>query len=389
MRPNPLQHELGHSSQQHGNGNGASSKNRAETIGLANLAAITDALDHVSDIANPVCWFDSGSCSSDSAATSETMQGLGADTDSPTYKAAYDNARDAFGWAVGGGLGGEFGGEEEGLLKTCSFAPATPVLMDDGTSKPISKIKVGDKVEAANPKTGKRQGARTVHHVWINHDHDLLDLTIRTKNGHTATLHTTTNHPFWDDTTRTWVSAGVLRHGDTLNTSINGHVSVVAVKVTVGAANRWNLTVQQLHTYYVLAGATPVLVHNCNGGTTVYRGVSEISGETGELNPAFDDAAEGIARPRGGDSTPEMHHLGLTDSDYTSWTTSEAAALRAATKGGGNGVVLKGTIPAGRFHVHPNDEPWGDPDLRGEFEVIIQGEMRGTPRAVWPGAGIG
>ncbi|WP_372500137.1 hypothetical protein [Streptomyces panaciradicis] len=26
----------------------------------------------------------------------------------------------------------------------------------------------------------------------------------------------------------------------------------------------YNLTVDQLHTYYVLAGATPVLVHNCN-----------------------------------------------------------------------------------------------------------------------------
>ncbi|WSR43556.1 hypothetical protein OG196_33365 [Kitasatospora purpeofusca] len=30
-----------------------------------------------------------------------------------------------------------------------------------------------------------------------------------------------------------------------------------------------NLTVSDLHTYYVLAGSTPVLVHNCN--TTVYR----------------------------------------------------------------------------------------------------------------------
>lgn len=136
----------------------------------------------------------------------------------------------------------------------------------------------------------------------------------------------------------------------------------------------------------MLAGATPVLVHNCNGGAPIYRGVSEISGETGELNPAFNDAVDGIARPRGGNSTPEMHQLGRTNSDYTSWTTSEAAAHRAATMKGGNGVVLKSTIPAGRFHVHPNDEPWGESSLRGEFEVIIQGEMRGTPKAVWPGS---
>ncbi|MGW1158195.1 ricin-type beta-trefoil lectin domain protein [Streptomyces sp. NPDC002519] len=146
----------------------------------------------------------------------------------------------------------------------CSFSPDTPVLMDNGKTKPIGKMKSGDKVEAANPKTGKHQGARTVQHVWINHDHDLLDLTIRTKGGHTATLHTTANHPFWDDTTHTWVPAGKLHHGDALNTATNGHAHVVATRPTPGAANRWNLTVRQLHTYYVVAGGTPVLVHNCN-----------------------------------------------------------------------------------------------------------------------------
>ncbi|MBK3645956.1 ricin-type beta-trefoil lectin domain protein [Streptomyces sp. MBT33] len=148
---------------------------------------------------------------------------------------------------------------------TCSFSPDTPVLMENGKTTPIAKIKPGDKVEAADPKTGKHQGARTVRHVWINHDHDLLDLTIRTKDGHRATLHTTTNHPFWDDTTHTWVPAGKLHHGDTLNTVANGHAYVVTSHHTVGTANRWNLTVQQIHTYYVLAGATPVLVHNTCG----------------------------------------------------------------------------------------------------------------------------
>ncbi|GGT61245.1 hypothetical protein GCM10014713_63420 [Streptomyces purpureus] len=136
----------------------------------------------------------------------------------------------------------------------------------------------------------------------------------------------------------------------------------------------------------MLAGATPVLVHNCGGGTTVYRGVAEVSGETGGPNPACDDAVEGIARPRGGDSTPEMHHLGMTDSDYTSWTTSPAAAIRAATRDGGSGVVIRATIPSGRFRVHVNDQPWVEDDLRGEAEVIIQGVMQGRARAAWPGA---
>ena len=116
--------------------------------------------------------------------------------------------------------------------------------MAHGKTKPIGEVKVGDKVQSANPKTGKRQGDRTVERVWINHDHDLLDLTIRTKGGHTATLHTTANHPFWDDTAHAWVSAGKLHYGDALNTSTNGHVYVVAAITASGAANRWNLILQ-------------------------------------------------------------------------------------------------------------------------------------------------
>ncbi|MGW1157847.1 golvesin C-terminal-like domain-containing protein [Streptomyces sp. NPDC002519] len=145
-----------------------------------------------------------------------------------------------------------------------SFAPDTPVLMGNGSTKAIGKLQVGDKVESADPETGKLKGSRTVQHVWINHDHDLVDVTIRTKDGHTATLHTTSRHPFWDDTTHTWVPAGKLKAGHTLNTTDGRHAYVVAIHTTPGAAHRWNLTVQQLHTYYVLAGATPVLVHNCD-----------------------------------------------------------------------------------------------------------------------------
>lgn len=176
--------------------------------------------------------------------------------------------------------------------EACSFAPATPVLLAHGKTKPIGDIKAGDKVEAADPKTGKHQGARTVQHVWINHDHDLLDLTIRSKNGHTATLHTTANHPFWDDATHTWVAAGLLHRGNALSTASNGHAYVVATHPTPGTANRWNLTVQQLHTYYVLAGGTPILVHNCNGGTAPNGAACSCNGST---NPSNADLVQAIA----------------------------------------------------------------------------------------------
>ncbi|MGW7612945.1 polymorphic toxin-type HINT domain-containing protein [Streptomyces sp. NPDC054766] len=163
----------------------------------------------------------------------------------------------------GEGPGGGFRGEGPGGGAKCSFSPDTPVLMAKGKTKPIGKIKTGDKVEAADPATGKDKGSRTVQHVWINHDHNLLDVTINTGHGRTGVIHTTSNHPFYDATTHTWTPAGNLKPGDHLASIHTRHPTVVSVHSTPGAANRYNLTVQQLHTYYVLAGETPVLVHNC------------------------------------------------------------------------------------------------------------------------------
>ncbi|MFJ8104610.1 polymorphic toxin-type HINT domain-containing protein [Streptomyces sp. NPDC096132] len=144
----------------------------------------------------------------------------------------------------------------------CSFTAATRVLLADGTTKAIGKIKPGDKVAAADPETGKHQGSRTVSAQFVNNDEDLIDLTVEDGKGHTSVLHTTARHPFWDDTIHKWVPAAKLTLRHALNTATNGHVYVVAIRVVVGAADMYNLTVEQLHTYYVLAGSVPVLVHN-------------------------------------------------------------------------------------------------------------------------------
>ncbi|MHA6757901.1 polymorphic toxin-type HINT domain-containing protein [Streptacidiphilus sp. PAMC 29251] len=157
------------------------------------------------------------------------------------------------------------GVDGEGAAGACSFAPTTPVLLANGKAKPIGDLKVGDQVEAADPNTGKDEGGRTVQHVWINHDNDLLDVTVTTGSGRTSIIHTTANHPFWDDTTQSWVAAGNLEPGDALASTQGQHPTVLTIKATPGAANRYNLTVQQLHTYYVLAGSTPILVHNSTG----------------------------------------------------------------------------------------------------------------------------
>ncbi|WP_225080672.1 RHS repeat-associated core domain-containing protein [Streptomyces sp. CoT10] len=198
--------------------------------------------------------------------------------------------------------------EEAGAIvrRGCkSFTPATPVLLADGKSKPIGEIKPGDKVEAADPKTGKHKGPRAVSAVWINHDYDLVDLHIRQADGTLSVLHTTAKHLIWDDTQHKWIPTGKLAVGHALNTATNQHVYVVSVTAHPGDRHMYNLTVNDLHTYYVLAGATPVLVHNCNT-TTVGRWMSEdeyqAMSDTGKVQAGSGGTSTYVAHPANSDA---------------------------------------------------------------------------------------
>ncbi|MFE0629002.1 RHS repeat-associated core domain-containing protein [Streptomyces sp. NPDC058864] len=146
----------------------------------------------------------------------------------------------------------------------CSFTPTTKVLMKNGRTKEIAKIEPGDEVEAADAGTGRHKGSRKVTARLVHRDRDLVDLSVRDAKGRTAVIHATANHPFWDDTVRAWVEAGALVPGHALTTDGNGRVALTGVTAVLGAADMYNLTVEELHSFYVLAGATPVLVHNCN-----------------------------------------------------------------------------------------------------------------------------
>jgi hypothetical protein len=98
-----------------------------------------------------------------------------------------------------------------------SFTASTRILLANGTTVPIDTLKPGDKVLATNTKTGKTT-AQTVTAVLLEHDNDLYNLTINTAHGHTATIHTTARHPFWNPDTRQWIKADALRQGDQLRT---------------------------------------------------------------------------------------------------------------------------------------------------------------------------
>ncbi|WP_331724184.1 polymorphic toxin-type HINT domain-containing protein (plasmid) [Streptomyces longwoodensis] len=181
----------------------------------------------------------------------------------------------------------------------CSFTPDTPVLMDGGKTKPIGQVKPGDKVEAADPETGKHEGPREVTAQFVDDDDDLIDLAIEDSKGYTSVLHTTSKHPFWDDTAHKWVPASHLTLLHALKTATNGHVYVTAIATVPGEADMYNLTVKDLHTYYVISGGSPVLVHNA---CKTYKTVAENdAGRFGDLNPGqVGDGLEAHHMPQDG-----------------------------------------------------------------------------------------
>ncbi|MFD8614646.1 polymorphic toxin-type HINT domain-containing protein [Streptomyces sp. NPDC059631] len=165
-----------------------------------------------------------------------------------------------------------------------SFLPATKVLMADGGKKKIADVKAGDKVLATDPVTGKSQPQTVDKLITTKHDKDFATLTIRDK-GKSSKIVATVTHPFWITSLKTWVDAGHIKAGMLLRTSTGASVSVTAVKTWHHQHLTHDLTVETTHTYYVLAGATPILVHNCNE-TVLYRSPAEgkRASEAGGLN---------------------------------------------------------------------------------------------------------
>lgn len=142
-----------------------------------------------------------------------------------------------------------------------SFTPATQVLMADGTTKDIKNVKIGDKVESTDPATNRNR-PQEVLALHRNNDTDLADVTV-SANGKTSVIHTTQHHRFWNNSTHKWTEAHALTFGTRLGSAgLGNDAMVLGVRDLTVPSEMRNLTVADFHTYYVLAGDTPVLVHN-------------------------------------------------------------------------------------------------------------------------------
>jgi RHS repeat-associated protein len=178
-----------------------------------------------------------------------------------------------------------------------SFVAGTKVLMADGSSKPIEKVRPGDKVVATDPETGRTSVQTAAATIVGKGSKDLVRITLKTHDGSTAKAATTTvtataGHPFWVPTVREWVEAGDLKPGQWLQTSEGAWFRIDTVTRWTAEAKVHNLTVTDVHTYYVRAGSQTLLNHNCDGDVHWVK-------ENAHMSPqarAYDDGATG-SRP--------------------------------------------------------------------------------------------
>jgi hypothetical protein len=147
-------------------------------------------------------------------------------------------------------------------------------------------LKVGDQVQAFDPTT-KKPTTQTVQRVFINHDTDLMDVTLAldpvtkaTKDvvvgikqqdaavashgshapptSSTEMIHTTQKHPWL--TTKGWIKAGDLHLGDHVLRLDGTTATVTKLHVIPGEEDMYDLTVSNIHTFAV--GAQQFVVHN-------------------------------------------------------------------------------------------------------------------------------
>ncbi|MEU9247375.1 polymorphic toxin-type HINT domain-containing protein, partial [Streptomyces sp. NPDC048385] len=140
------------------------------------------------------------------------------------------------------------------------FPGTTEVVLSDGSRKQLRDVQIGDLLLATDPATGRAQGepvTRTFHHTT----RDLVDVTL--VDG--GRLTSTPGHRMFV-IGRGWTLASDLRPGDSLRGPGGSLRTVTALSDRYEATPRtvYDLTVSGLHTFYAVAGGTPVLVHNCD-----------------------------------------------------------------------------------------------------------------------------
>ncbi|MEU9631562.1 RHS repeat-associated core domain-containing protein [Streptomyces luteogriseus] len=182
------------------------------------------------------------------------------------------------GGMLGAGIGAK-AGSRVGCAAPNSFTGDTPVLMADGTRKPIKDVRVGDNVLATDPETGETGPRKVTTLMKGGGEKRLVDVTLKTDGSAglaAGKITATDGHPFWVPALQQWIEAGDLQAGQWLQTSAGTWVQITAVRHHTRKVPVYNLTVDGLHTYYVSAAGASVLVHNDNPLACPLRAYTDI-----------------------------------------------------------------------------------------------------------------
>ena len=297
-------------------------------------------------------------------------------------------------------------GTETPTAAAChSFTGNTLVKLADGRTKPISQVKIGEQVNNAVPGESGSQTHAVGKVIVTTTDHDFVDLTItadkpglgnrlrglagktvaglavaatvvaggagtataapatpQTADDGAATITTTYHHPFYDITQAAFVDAVDLRVGDQLQTDTNTPATVTAVHPYHSTATTYDLTIPDLHTYYVEAGTTPVLVHNCGESPTSVA-ASSVRFSQSSVNGAEEITRSMSANGWVGDpiDVVRMPDGGLTSVDNTRVLAARQAGIDVQAAVHGFDDLLPSEY-AGRFTTPKGGTPntWGD-----------------------------
>ena len=169
-----------------------------------------------------------------------------------------DLAMAAVPFGTGGGVavraGAKAGGDSKLVRNVCNCFPAgTPVKTENG-SRPIERIRVGDRVWARNLSTGRQQ-LRRVTGLFSKRADSMLTL-----HAGRLRIEVTPGHPFWVRQ-RGWVQSQRLAVGDNLLTFDGRSVSIDAIETRSAATTVYNFEVAGDHNYFI--SDAQLLVHNC------------------------------------------------------------------------------------------------------------------------------
>lgn len=243
------------------------------------------------------------------------------------------------------------------LKRICTkcFPPGTKVLMGDGSRKDIEDVRPGDHVLATDPVSGQTVVSEVTRQILTEDDKNFNELTIATRAG-PEKLTATYEHPFWSPSRQDWIEAGSLTPGTTLLSSDKSTVQVQENRSFTQRQTTYNLTVADIHTYYVLAGQTPILVHNSNGSCGIWQSqfddlpkgkqghVREMPDEQ-TMRAAFERWTAGAEKlPARGPKIPDVYRL--EDGTVIQWRTASGSGGAAIdiTPGSG-GKPLKVHLP--------------------------------------------